>query len=57
MLFRSAYPIGDRFTLLNRGKSMGTHAKPGVSKEAVLDMMAGGAEMKTLMRDLDGVTI
>ena len=44
-------------TLLNRGKSMGTHAKPGVSKEAVLDMMAGGAEMKSLMGDLEGVTI
>jgi len=54
---KHAYPIGDRFTLLNRGKSMGTHSKPGVSKEAVLDMMAGGAEMKTLMHDLDGVTI
>jgi len=52
-----AYPIGDRFTLLNRGKSMGTHAKTEVTKEAVLDMMAGGAEMKTLMHDLDGVTI
>jgi simple sugar transport system ATP-binding protein len=52
-----AYPIGDRFTLLNRGKSMGTHAKAGISKEAVLDMMAGDAEMNTLMRDLDGVTI
>ena len=50
-----AYPIGDRFTLLNRGKSMGTHAKGAISKEAVLDMMAGGAEMQTLMRDLDGV--
>ena len=52
-----AYPIGDRFTLLNRGKSMGTHAKSDISKEAVLDMMAGGAEMQTLMHDLDGVTI
>ena len=52
-----AYPIGDRFTLLNRGKSMGTHAKHAISKDAVLDMMAGGAEMQTLMRDLDGVTI
>ena len=52
-----AYPIGDRFTLLNRGKSLGTHAKPEVSKEAVLDMMAGGAEMKTLAADLEGVTI
>ena len=52
-----AYPIGDRFTLLNRGKSMGTHAKTDVTKEAVLDMMAGGAEMQTLMGDLEGVTI
>src|ERR1700761_214222 len=52
-----AYPIGDRFTLLNRGKSMGTHAKTDVSKEAVLDMMAGGAEMKTRMQYLEGVTI
>jgi len=52
-----AYPIGDRFTLLNRGKSMGTHAKTEVSKERVLDMMAGGAEMQTLMQDLEGVTI
>jgi len=52
-----AYPIGDSFTLLNRGKSMGTHAKHAISKDAVLDMMAGGAEMQTLMRDLDGVTI
>ncbi|HKX44317.1 MAG TPA: ATP-binding cassette domain-containing protein [Burkholderiaceae bacterium] len=52
-----AYPVGDSFTLLNRGKSMGTFAKDKVSKEAVLDMMAGGAEMKAMMEDLEGVTI
>lgn len=52
-----AYPVGDSFTLLNRGQSMGTFAKRDVSKEAVLDMMAGGAEMKTMMEDLEGVTI
>jgi simple sugar transport system ATP-binding protein len=52
-----AYPVGDSFTLLNRGQSMGTFAKKDVSKEAVLDMMAGGAEMKTMMEDLEGVTI
>ena len=52
-----AYPIGDSFTLLNRGKSLGTYAKADVSKEAVLDMMAGGAEMHKLMAELDGVTI
>ncbi|KQV99391.1 ATP-binding cassette domain-containing protein [Rhizobacter sp. Root1221] len=52
-----AYPVGDSFTLLNRGKSMGTFAKADISKEAVLDMMAGGAEMKEMMSDLEGVTI
>jgi len=52
-----AYPVGDSFTLLNRGKSMGTFLKENITRDAVLDMMAGGAEMKTLMRDLVGVTI
>ena len=52
-----AYPVGDSFTLLNRGKSMGTFAKNEVAKDAVLDMMAGGAEMKTMMQDLEDVTI
>ena len=52
-----AYPVADSFTLLNRGRSMGTYAKADISKEAVLDMMAGGAEMKEMMADLEGVTI
>jgi len=52
-----AYPVGDTFTLLNRGRSIGTYAKSDISKEAVLDMMAGGTEMATMMHDLAGVTI
>jgi simple sugar transport system ATP-binding protein len=52
-----AYPIGDSFTLLNRGRSMGTFTKETISKEAVLDMMAGGAEMQKLIAELDGATI
>jgi len=52
-----AYPIGDSFTLLNRGKSMGTYAQNEISKDEVLDMMAGGAEMQKLMSELDGVRI
>jgi simple sugar transport system ATP-binding protein len=52
-----AYPVGDMFTLLNRGRSLGTFAKADVTKDEVLDMMAGGAEMKELMSDLAGVTI
>src|SRR5213078_5268404 len=35
-----AYPIGDRFTLLNRGRSYGTFKKSDVSREEVVAMMA-----------------
>jgi simple sugar transport system ATP-binding protein len=52
-----AYPIADHFTLLNRGQSMGSFAKADVSKEQVLDMMAGGMEMQSLLADLDTGTI
>ena len=52
-----AYPVGDSFTLLNRGRSMGTFAKREITKDALLDMMAGGAEMKSMMSELEGVTI
>jgi simple sugar transport system ATP-binding protein len=46
-----AYPVGDTFTLLNRGRSLGTFAKTEVNRDEVLDMMAGGSEMKELMAD------
>lgn len=52
-----AYPIGDSFTLLNRGQSMGTYTKETITKDQVLDMMAGGAEMQKLMSELDGVRV
>jgi simple sugar transport system ATP-binding protein len=47
-----AYPIGDRFTLLNRGRSYGTFAKTDVSREEVVGMMAGGEELETLTHEL-----
>ena len=49
-----AYPIGDSFTLLNRGQSMGTFAKRDITKEQVLDMMAGGTEIQSLVDRLEG---
>lgn len=52
-----AYPIGDSFTLLNRGRSMGTFTKDTITKDEVLDMMAGGAEMQKMIAELDGATI
>src|SRR5215813_12592590 len=47
-----AYPVGDRFTLLNRGRSMGTFAKTEISRDEVLHMMAGGEELEELGHEL-----
>ncbi len=49
-----AYPIGDRFTLLNRGGVMGdtTYAKSDITREEVVNMMAGGEELDELEHEL-----
>jgi simple sugar transport system ATP-binding protein len=47
-----AYPVGDTFTLLNRGRSMGTFHKGEITRDEVLNMMAGGQEMQDLMAEL-----
>jgi len=47
-----AYPVGDSFTLLDRGRSMGTFRKREISRDEVLHMMAGGQEMQDLMSEL-----
>ena len=47
-----AYPVGDRFMLLNRGRSMGFFRKSEISREEVTSMMAGGAEMQDLEEEL-----
>jgi simple sugar transport system ATP-binding protein len=47
-----AYPIGDRFTLLSRGRSYGTFKKSEVSREEVVQMMAGGQELEDLSHEL-----
>ncbi len=47
-----AYPIADHFTLLNRGKSLGSWLKADVSREEILEMMAGGQELEDLESEL-----
>lgn len=47
-----AWAIGDRFTLLLRGKSQGTFEKKDTSKEAIMQLMAGGAELEALTHEL-----
>lgn len=48
-----AYPIGDYFTILNRGRSYGTFAKADVTREEVVSMMAGGEELAELSHELE----
>ena len=50
-----AYPIADRFTLLNRAKSLGTFVKAEISRERVTDMMAGGKELVDLEVELESI--
>jgi simple sugar transport system ATP-binding protein len=47
-----AYPIGDHFTLLNRGSCYGTFAKSEISREEITSMMAGGEELEVLSHEL-----
>jgi simple sugar transport system ATP-binding protein len=48
-----AHPVGDRFLVLNRGRSMGEFAKAGISREELTRLMAGGAELDALAHELE----
>jgi simple sugar transport system ATP-binding protein len=48
-----AYPVGDAFTILNRGRTYGTFRKSEVSREEVLNMMAGGKELDELSAEIE----
>lgn len=48
-----AYPVGDRFLILNRGQSMGNFAKEEISQERLTQLMAGGAELTELQHELE----
>ena len=51
---RHAIAVGDRFTVLNRGKTLGTADKASVTATDLQDMMAGGQEMAMLEGSLGG---
>ena len=48
-----AYPVGDRFMILNRGQSMGNFAKEDLPRDELVMMMAGGAELDALTHELE----
>lgn len=51
---RHAMAIGDRFTVLNRGKTLGTALRGEVSQEELQNLMAGGEELVELEGSLRG---
>ncbi len=51
---RHALAVGDRFTVLNRGKTLGTAMRGEITPEELQDMMAGGQELATLEGSLGG---
>jgi len=48
-----AYPIGDRFTMLKRGRTLGTFTKNELPLEEMIRMMSGGEELEQLAYELD----
>jgi simple sugar transport system ATP-binding protein len=51
---RHAYVVGDRFTVLNRGRTLGTFAKSEIAIDELQNLMAGGKELQELSADLGG---
>jgi simple sugar transport system ATP-binding protein len=48
-----AYPVGDRFVVLNRGQLMGSWKKGEISRDELIKMMSGGAELDALSHELE----
>lgn len=47
-----AYPIGDRFTILQRGHTVGTYTKEELTRAEMIQMMSGGDELQALEHEL-----
>ncbi len=51
---RHAMAVGNRFTVLNRGKTLGTFRKGEIAIEELQNLMAGGKELQTVSAELGG---
>ena len=51
---RHAMAVGDRFTVLDRGKTLGTAKRGEITAEELQEMMAGGQELAKLEGSLGG---
>ncbi|MCI4663549.1 MAG: ATP-binding cassette domain-containing protein [Neomegalonema sp.] len=51
---RHAMAVGDRFTVLNRGRTLGTAKRGEITSEELQNLMAGGQELAALEGSLGG---
>jgi simple sugar transport system ATP-binding protein len=51
---RHAYPVGNRFLILNRGRSLGSFHKSEITVDELTQKMSGGAELEALEHELHG---
>ncbi|NIA67424.1 sugar ABC transporter ATP-binding protein [Pelagibius litoralis] len=51
---RHAMAVGDRFTVLNRGKTLGNFARDEINMDELQNLMAGGKELQQLSASLGG---
>ena len=50
-----AYPVGDRFLMLNRGRSDGVYLKQEITQQRLTQLMAGGSELQEMQQELERV--
>ena len=50
-----AYPVGDRFVVLNRGRLLGDYAKADIGRDELVRLMSGGAELEALGHELERI--
>lgn len=50
-----AFPVGDHFVLLNRGRVLADHHKGEVTRDELVREMAGGAELDELTHELERI--
>ncbi len=48
-----AYPVGDTFTLLNRGRNRGTYAKSEIARDEIVAIMSGGEDLKAVEAEIE----
>jgi simple sugar transport system ATP-binding protein len=52
-----AYPVGDRFVILNRGQSLGAFEKAQIDRQELVRLMAGGKELAELEHELEAIKV